>query len=130
MFWTTIAYAMGGGGTGAGAGGEPAGLGLIPIALMFLVFYLLFFRPQQKRNKAHKAMLAELKRGDEIVTAGGLFGRIHEVADEYVILEVGEGTKGEGTRIKVLRSSISTLSSALAKPPPKKAAKKDEPKEG
>ena len=126
MFWTTVAYAMGGAGTGAGgaAGGEPAGFGLIPIALMFAVFYFLLFRPQQKRNKEHKAMQASLKRGDEVVTAGGIFGRIHEITDEYAILDVGGGVK-----IKVLRSSVSTASSALAKGPAKKAAKKDEPKD-
>lgn len=110
------------GGAGAG-GGEPAGFGLIPIALMFVVFYFLLFRPQQKRNKEHKAMLAGLKRGDEVITAGGIFGRIHEVADDYAILDVG------GTKIKVLRSSITSLATALARTSGKKAAKKDEPKE-
>ena len=124
MFWTTIAYAMGGAGTGAGAGSDPPGFGLVPIALMFAVFYFIFFRPQQKRNKEHKAMLSSLKRGDEVVTAGGIFGRIHEAAEDHVILDLGEGT-----RVKVLRSSISTLSSTLAKAPAQKAAKKDERKD-
>ena len=125
MFWTTAAYAMGGAPAGGGAaGGDPGGLAsFIPIILMFAVFYFLLIRPQQKRTKEHKAMLSTLKRGDEVITAGGIFGRIQEITDEYAILDVG------GAKMKVLRSSISTLSGSLAKAPDKKAAKKDEPKE-
>ena len=131
MFWTTVAYAMGGAGGGAGAGGEAAGMAsFLPIILMFAVFYFLLIRPQQKRTKEHKNMLAALKRGDEVITAGGIFGRIHEIGDDYAILDVG------GTKMKVLRSSISTLSGAVAKAQERKGkkddakgSKKDEPKD-
>ena len=131
MFWTNVAYAMGGAGGGAGAGGEAAGMAsFLPIILMFAVFYFLLIRPQQKRTKEHKAMLSALKRGDEVITAGGIFGRIHEIADDYAILDVG------GAKMKVLRSSISTLSGVAAKAQERKGkkddskgAKKDEPKD-
>lgn len=102
MFWTTSAYAMGGAG-GAG-GGEAAGFAsFIPLILMFAVFYFLLIRPQQKRAKEHKSMLSALKRGDEVVTAGGIYGRILEVAEDYLILDLGE------TKIKVSRSAVSAV---------------------
>jgi preprotein translocase subunit YajC len=127
MFWTTTAYAMGAAGTGAGGGSAGGGFAefanFIPIILMFAVFYFLLIRPQQKRTKEHKAMLSSLKRGDEVVTAGGIFGRIHEITDEYAILDLG------GSKVKVLRSSISTLANAIARAPDKKS-KKDEPNVG
>ena len=111
MVSTTVAYAMGGAG-GAGAGGEAAGMAsFLPIILMFAVFYFLLIRPQQKRTKEHKNMLSALKRGDEVITAGGIFGRIHEIGDDYAILDVG------GTKMKVLRSSISTLAGAIEATP-------------
>ena len=68
-----IAYAMGQG----GAGGEGAGgfAGFIPLILMFVIFYFLLIRPQQKRTKEHRAMVANLKKGDRIITSGGLHGR-------------------------------------------------------
>lgn len=123
MFWTNVAYAMGGAGGGAAAGGEAAGFAsFLPIILMFAVFYFLLIRPQQKRTKEHKNMLSALKRGDEVITAGGIFGRIHEIGDDYAILDVG------GTKMKVLRSSISTLAGAVAKAQERKG-KKDDPKD-
>ena len=131
MFSTTVAYAMGGAGGGAAAGGEAAGMAsFLPIILMFAVFYFLLIRPQQKRTKEHKNMLSALKRGDEVITAGGIFGRIHEIGDDYAILDVG------GTKMKVLRSSISTLAGAVPKAQERKGkkddskgSKKDEPKD-
>ena len=113
-------------GTGAGAapGSEIGTYGnIVVIVLMFAVFYFLLIRPQQKRAKEQRAMLASLKRGDEVVTAGGIFGRILEVTDDYAILDLGD------SKIKVMRASISSLASVLAKAPPQKAAKKDAPKE-
>ena len=69
-----IAYAMGAG----GAGGEGAGgfTGFIPLILMFVIFYFLLIRPQQKRTKEHRQMVSNLKKGDRIVTSGGIHGRI------------------------------------------------------
>lgn len=75
-----LVYAMGMGSGGAGsAGGGPGGgmMGsLLPLLLMFLVFYILLIRPQQKRTKQHKELLNSLKKGDEVITSGGLFGKV------------------------------------------------------
>ena len=89
MFWTTTAYAMGG---QPGAEGAAGLMSFVPLILMFAVFYFLLIRPQQKRQKEHKAMLGALKRGDRIVTAGGLYGRILEVEDEVLIIDLGGST--------------------------------------
>lgn len=120
MFWTTAAYAMGG--TGGAGGGEAAGFAsFIPLILMFAVFYFLLIRPQQKRAKEHKAMLGALKRGDEVVTAGGIYGRVLEVAEDSLILDIGD------TKIKVTRSAVSAVTGS-AKIVEKKS-KKGEAKE-
>ena len=122
MFWTTTAYAMGG--AGAGAADGAAGLAsFIPLILMFAVFYFLLIRPQQKRTKEHKAMLANLHRGDEVITAGGIFGSIHELGDDYVVLDLGD------TKIKVLRTSISSAAALKARAATKKSGKSDKKKE-
>ena len=124
MFWTTAAYAMGG--TGGAAGGEAAGFAsFIPLILMFAVFYFLLIRPQQKRAKEHKAMLGALKRGDEVVTAGGIFGRILEVAEDHLILDLGD------TKIKVTRSAVTAVtgSSKIVDKKSKKGEAKEAAKE-
>jgi preprotein translocase subunit YajC len=74
---------------------------LIPILLMFVVFYFLLIRPQQKKAREHQNMLANLKRGDQIVTTGGLMGKITGIDDRVVTLEVAEKI-----RLRVLRSHI------------------------
>lgn len=75
-----------------------------PIVLMFVVLYFLMIRPQMKRQKEHKAMMAAVSRGDEIVTTGGLLGRVTKVSDVYISIEVQEGTE-----IVVQKSAISNL---------------------
>lgn len=62
----------------------------LPLILMFVIFYFLLIRPQQKRAKAHKAMLSALKKGDYIMSSAGLLGRILELDDEKVLMECGE----------------------------------------
>ncbi|MDR0339813.1 MAG: preprotein translocase subunit YajC [Desulfovibrio sp.] len=120
MLWTTAAHAMG----PAPGGTEGAGWqSLIPFILMFAVFYFLLIRPQQKRAKEHKAMLNQLKRGDEVVTAGGLYGRILETADDHVILDLGD------SKVKVSRSAISAVASMARPAQPEKKSKKAEEKE-
>lgn len=74
---------------------------MVPILLIFVVFYVLLIRPQQKRAKEHREMLDNLKRGDEIVTNGGLLGRVTGMTEKYVTLEVAEKI-----RVRVLRSAI------------------------
>jgi preprotein translocase subunit YajC len=90
----------------AGAGGfGGGGMGQIIILVVFVgVFYFLLIRPQQKRMKEQQAMLARLASGDEVVTAGGILGRITEVNDTFVTLEIADSV-----RIKVQKTQITQL---------------------
>jgi len=74
----------------------------IPLILMFLIFYFLLIRPQQKKVKQHKEMLASLRKGDRVVTAGGIHGTITSISDNTVTLEIAPKVK-----IKVQKGSIS-----------------------
>ena len=67
--------------------------GMLPLLLMFVVLYFVMIRPQMKRQKEHKAMIEALAKGDEIVTAGGVVGKVTKVSDGYVTVEVAEGTE-------------------------------------
>jgi len=84
------AYAQTAGGAGGAGGGL---LGLLPIILMFVVLYFLMIRPQMKRQKEQKAMIDALGKGDEVVSAGGVVGRVTKVGDAYITIEVAEGTE-------------------------------------
>ncbi|WP_354686911.1 preprotein translocase subunit YajC [Cupriavidus necator] len=78
----------------AGAGGAAGGLmSFLPIILMFAVLWFIMIRPQMKRQKEAKAMLEALAKNDEVVTAGGILGRVTKVTDSYVSLEIAEGTE-------------------------------------
>ena len=97
-----IAYALG---TGGGSSGQGGGFGaLVPLILMFAIFYFLLIRPQQRKQKQHRQMLSTLKRGDRVITSGGLYGRITGITDTIVTLEISEKV-----RVKVGRSNISGL---------------------
>lgn len=74
---------------------------LIPLVLMFVIFYFLLIRPQQKRAKEHRELLQALKKGDYVVTSGGLYGKIVGLTDQVVTLEVAENM-----RVKVARSYV------------------------
>lgn len=100
---TGIAYAQTGAAPAAGGGGLA---GFLPLILIFVVFYFLLIRPQQKKAKEHSAFLGNLKKGDEVVTSGGIHGRVTGLTDTIVTLEVADGV-----RVKVNRPSI--LSSAV-----------------
>ena len=76
----------------------------VPIILMFVVLYFLMIRPQMKRRKEHKAMIEAVTRGDEVVTAGGVLGKITKVSDVYLSLEVQDGTE-----IVIQKSAVTTL---------------------
>jgi preprotein translocase subunit YajC len=86
------------------AGGMEGFKTFIPLILMFVIFYFLLIRPQQKRQKDHKALLANLKRGDDIITAGGVMGRITGVAETFITIEVAEKV-----RIKIARGQIMSV---------------------
>jgi len=74
------------------AGQDPTGglMGILPLILMFVVLWFLMIRPQMKRSKEHKAMVEALSKGDEVVTQGGIAGRVAEIGDGFVHLEVAE----------------------------------------
>ena len=77
-------------------------LSFLPLILMFVVFYFLLIRPQQKRQKEHSEMVKNLKKGDRVVTTGGIIGTVHTLQDDYLVLKVGD----QDTKIEVLRSAI------------------------
>jgi preprotein translocase subunit YajC len=77
----------------------------IPLILIFVIFYFFLIRPQQKRAKDHKAMVASLKRGDEIITSGGMIGTIDRVMEDDRI----EVIIGENVKVQVIRSTITSL---------------------
>jgi preprotein translocase subunit YajC len=97
MFWISEAYAMA---SPPGGQSNPYST-IIMLVLMFGIFYFLLIRPQQKRAKEHKQLVDGLKVGDQIVTAGGIHGKVASVQDNIVSLEVATGVK-----IRVNRSSI------------------------
>ena len=74
---------------------------LVPMLLVFMVFYFFLIRPQGKRQKEHQAMLARLKKGDSVVTAGGLVGSIHSVSPAELVIEIADKT-----RVKVIRGQV------------------------
>ena len=87
--------------------GAPAGPGmmdLVFLGVLFLVFYFLLIRPQSKRAKEHREMVASLAKGDEIVTNGGLAGKITQVGDNFLLVEVTQGTE-----VKVERQMVAKL---------------------
>ncbi len=98
---TPIAWAADAAAPGAGAGGMAVIGQFLPLILIFLVFYFLLIRPQQKKAKEHQNYLANLKRGDKVITGGGIFGQITGLTDTAVTLEVAENV-----RIKVSRAAI------------------------
>ena len=78
----------------AGASGAAGGLmSFLPIILMFVVLYFLMIRPQMKRQKEQQAMIAALAKGDEVITAGGILGKVSKVTEAYVTVEVADGTE-------------------------------------
>jgi preprotein translocase subunit YajC len=89
----------------AAGGAQPNALvQLLPLVLIFVVFYFLLIRPQAKRAKEHKAMVAALAVGDEVVTSGGMLGKITETGDQFLTVEVAEGV-----RVKVQRHTVGTV---------------------
>ena len=92
----------------------------LPIALIFGVMYFIFIRPQTKKASDHQKMLTTLKRNDEVVTTGGLLGRINEIGDKVVVLEIAPNV-----RVRVERNQITALSS-YGKPPVGKSQKAEQ----
>lgn len=119
MSFVDMAYAMGAAGGNGGAQGNPLGA-FVPLILMFAIFYFLLIRPQQKKAKQHKEMLAALKVGDAVVTNGGIFGTIVRFNDKKgsVILEIAEKVQ-----VEILRNTLADLQSAFEKAEQEKKGK-------
>ena len=115
-----IAYAMG----QSGAGGAGAGGGFtafIPLILMFVIFYFLLIRPQQKKAKEHREMITNLKKGDRIVTSGGLYGRITGLDEATLTVEISDKV-----RVKIARGNVTSV----IRPTPQTPSPKNEKARG
>lgn len=77
----------------------------MPIILMFAIFYFLLIRPQQKKQKELRAMIANLKKGDKVVTTGGILGVVSSIQDDYLVIMVGDSD----TKIEILKSAVAGL---------------------
>ena len=106
----TPAYAQAAG--AAPDGGMMGGiLGLLPLVLIFIAFYFLMIRPQQRRVKALQAAVAAVKKGDQVVTAGGIVGRVTRVEDAHVEVEIAPNT-----RVRVVKATLTDIVGPNAKP--------------
>jgi preprotein translocase subunit YajC len=90
----------------AAPAGEPGGsaqliVGILPWLLIFVIFYVLMIRPQQKRVKEHQGMIAAVKKGDEVVTGGGIRGKVTKATDDEVEVEIANGV-----RVRVIKSTL------------------------
>ena len=95
----------------AAQGGTESGLlSMLPLVLMFVVLYFVMIRPQMKRQKEHKAMIEALAKGDEVVTAGGMLGKVTKLGETFVIVEVASGVE-----MQVQRSASSGAAQGLVK---------------
>ena len=94
-----------------GAGGAAFFMQIVPLLLIFVVFYFLLIRPQQKRAKEHEAKLNAVQKNDEVVTGGGLMGKVTKVAEDHVEVEIAPNV-----RVKALKSMLSDVKSRTTKP--------------
>ena len=101
MSFLSSAFAQSGGAPG---GAESNLMSFAPIILMFVVLYFIMIRPQMKRQKEHRNMLSAMAKGDEVVTNGGIVGKVTKVGEAYVGVEISEGTE-----ITVQKASITTI---------------------
>lgn len=101
-FFISDAFAEG---AAAGAATSDGGLmGMLPLLLIFVLFYFMLIRPQTKRAKEHKNMVETLAKGDEVVTNGGLLGRVSDVGESFLTVKIAEGVE-----VKVQKQSVSAL---------------------
>ncbi|MCB2186584.1 MAG: preprotein translocase subunit YajC [Deltaproteobacteria bacterium] len=124
LFCAATAWAEEGGAAANGAGGLGGLGGLLggPIpmlVLMFVIFYFLLIRPQQKKAKAHKEMLGALKKGDNIITSGGVYGKITGITDAVAVVEIAPQV-----RIKITRGSIAAKAAEAQAAAPAEEKKK------
>ena len=96
-----IAYAMG---LQPGGGGGSSLMSFLPIILIFVIFYFLLIRPQQKRAKDHRTLLSNLKLGDQVLTSGGIYGRVTGLREDVVTVEISDKV-----RVKINRGNIASV---------------------
>lgn len=106
--FSDIVYAMGG---APGGGAQPQGVGgmltsFLPLVFIFAIFYFLLIRPQSKKAKEHKEVLDNLKKGDKVITSGGIHGIVEEIDGDVLTLKVGVK---DDTKVKVSRNFIAGL---------------------
>lgn len=101
--------------TAAAAAGQNSGsailIGILPWLLIFLIFYMLMIRPQQKRVKEHQAAIAAIKKGDDVITGGGIRGRVTKVNDEEIEVEIANNV-----RVRVVKGTVSQVLTPKPKP--------------
>ncbi len=100
FFPVALAFAANGGG-GSSSPGMAGFLNIAPLILLFVVFYFLLIRPQQKKAKEHGEMLKRIQKGDNVITSGGIHGRVTSVAEDAVTVEIAENV-----RVKVSKEAI------------------------
>jgi preprotein translocase subunit YajC len=88
----------------AGGSTQDTLLGMLPLVLMFVVLYFVMIRPQMKKQKEHKAMVDALAKGDEVVTAGGMLGKVSKIGEIYVSVELASGVE-----VQMQRSAVATV---------------------
>ncbi len=116
MLFESVAFAMGTAPQGA-TGGAGDYLHFIPLVLMLVIFWFFLIRPQKKRAKEHKDMLESLKRGDRVITSGGMIGRILEIDADTVLLECGE------SKVRLTRGAVGGMYNPTGKDSGKSAGK-------
>ena len=106
--FTGLAYAMAGAPAGGGQPQGPAAMisSFLPLILIFVIFYFLLIRPQSKKAKEHKQMLDDLKKGDKVMTNGGIYGLIEDIDESSITLKIGIGSD---VKVKVSRSHVAGL---------------------
>lgn len=96
----------------AGSSGSSAFfIQILPLLFVFVIFYMLMIRPQQRRMKEHQATIAAVQKGDEVVTAGGVRGKVTKVSDDEVEVEIAQGVK-----VKIVKSTLSHVLGKNSKP--------------
>ncbi len=105
--FSSPAFAQAAGGAAPSAGGAGFLIQMAPLLLIFVVFYFLLIRPQQKRAKEHRALLDAVKKGDQVVTAGGVLGKVTKVEEGEVEVEIAANV-----RIRVIKATLSDVRTA------------------
>ena len=96
---------------GQGGGASSFLVGILPWLLIFVIFYMLMIRPQQRRVKEHQAAINAVKKGDEVITGGGIRGRVTKISDDEAEVEIANGVK-----VRVVKSTLSNVLSPQSKP--------------